>query len=117
LYPAGHRVIVFLLVFCLVSVLSRRIVYSTLGWLLYILIDIPMQSFNNYATQFLWPVSDYRIDGIAWGTPWFWMTTYGALVLVYGVMWKRGLLTAAVAAEGRMSARRLWKLLHLNNHH
>ena len=82
--------IVFLLVFGLTTILARRIVYSMLGWILHILIDIPTHSFRYYATRFLWHVSDFRIDGIAWGMPWFWVATYVALVLVYGVMWWKG---------------------------
>jgi len=89
LYPAGHSLIVFLLVFGTVTILTRRIVFEMLGWLLHILIDIPTHSFSYYATRFLWPVSDYRIDGIAWWTPWFWAATYAALVLVYFVLWKK----------------------------
>jgi hypothetical protein len=109
LYPAGHSLIVFLLVFGLVTVLARRIVYSLLGWLLHIVIDVPTHSFSYYATRFLWPISDFRIDGIAWGTPWFWVATYLALGLVYGVMWWKGWLTpmrAANATEVGASARR-----------
>ena len=90
LYPAGHSLIVFLAVFGVVSILARRIVFEMLGWLLHILIDIPTHSFSYYATRFLWPVSDYRVDGIAWWTPWFWAATYGALGVVYFVLWKKG---------------------------
>ena len=90
LYPAGHSLIVFVLVFGVTTILARRIVYSMLGWILHILIDIPTHRFRYYATRFLWPASDFRIDGIAWGMPWFWVATYVALVLVYGVMWWKG---------------------------
>src|ERR1039457_2077237 len=90
LYPAGHSLIVFLLVFGLTTAVARRIVFEMLGWLLHILIDIPTHSFSYYATRFLWPVSDYRVDGIAWWTPWFWAATYGALGVVYFVLWKKG---------------------------
>jgi hypothetical protein len=34
--------------------------------------------------RFLWPVSEYRIDGIAWRTPWYWggkLRDFGAGVL------------------------------------
>ncbi len=93
LYPAGHSLVVFLLVFGLVSVLGRRIAIAMLGWLLHILIDIPTHSLRYYATRFLWPVSDFRIDGIAWWTPWFWAATYGALLAVYALMWKKGLFS------------------------
>jgi hypothetical protein len=90
LYPAGHSLIVFLLVFGITSILARRIVFEMLGWLLHILIDIPTHSFSYYATKFLWPLSDYRVDGIAWWTPWFWMATYAALVVVWFILWRRG---------------------------
>jgi len=92
LYPAAHSVLVFLLVFGVVTILARRIVFEMLGWLLHILIDIPTHSLDYYATRFLWPISEYRIDGIAWWTPWFWAATYGALAVVYFLLWKAGWL-------------------------
>jgi hypothetical protein len=90
LYPAGHSLIVFLVVFGVATILARRVVFEMLGWLLHILIDIPTHSLSYYATRFLWPVSDYRIDGIASRTPWFWAATYGAMGVVYFWLWKRG---------------------------
>jgi hypothetical protein len=78
-----------------------------LGWLLH-LDRIPTHSLSYYATRFLWPISDFRIGRIAWGLPGSRRRYTGTLLLVYGVMWKRGWLTAAVATEGRTSVRRLW---------
>jgi hypothetical protein len=100
LYAAGHSLIVFALVFSVSSIAARRAALGLLGWLLHILIDIPTHSFSYYATRFLWPVSDYRIDGIAWWTPWFWMTTYGVLALVYVLLWSKGWLTGARVHSG-----------------
>lgn len=93
LYPAGHSLVVFLLAFGVVSLLARRVVFEMLGWLLHILIDVPTHSLRYYATRFLWPVSDLRVDGIAWWTPWFWAATYGALAAVYLILWKNGFLS------------------------
>jgi hypothetical protein len=93
LYQAGHSLVIFLLVFGAVTILARRIVFELLGWLLHILIDIPTHSLSYYATRFLWPVSDFRIDGIAWWTPWFWAATYCALLAVYFLLWRKGLLS------------------------
>jgi hypothetical protein len=76
-------------VFGLTTAVARLIVFEMLGWLMHIVIDIPTHSFSYYATRFLWPISDFRIDGIAWWTPWFWAATYVALVVVYFVMWKK----------------------------
>jgi hypothetical protein len=93
LYPAGHSLIVFLLAFGLVSLVARRVVLEMLGWLLHILVDIPTHSLSYYATRFLWPVSGFRIDGIAWRVPWFWAATYVALAAVYALMWRKGYLS------------------------
>jgi len=113
LYPAAHSLIVFLLVFTITTLLARRIVFAMLGWLLHILIDIPTHSLRYYATRFLWPLTDFRVDGIAWWTLWFWVATYGALAAVYCLMWKKGWLarerlapqaTAASTAVGEDTA-------------
>ncbi len=100
LYPAAHSLIVFLVVFGMTAILARRIVVALLGWLLHILIDIPTHSFRYYATRFLWPLSGYRVDGIAWWTPWFWIATYAALAAVYLLLWRKGWLSRR--ASGRV---------------
>jgi hypothetical protein len=106
LYPAAHSLIVFLLAFGAAALLRRRFPLEMLGWLLHILIDIPTHSLRYYATRFLWPLSGYRFDGIAWWTPWFWVATYAALAVVYLLLWKRGWLTAATWARSGRSRRR-----------
>jgi hypothetical protein len=93
LYATGHSLVIFLLVFGVASILALRIVFEMLGWLLHILIDIPTHSLAYHATRFLWPVSAFRIDGIAWWTPWFWAATYVGLLVVYVLMWRRGWLS------------------------
>lgn len=88
LYSAGHSLVMFLLVFALATILARRVLFAMLGWLLHIVIDVPTHSLSYYATRFLWPLSDYRIDGIAWWTPWFWAATYGVLGAVFFLLWR-----------------------------
>jgi hypothetical protein len=93
LYPLGHSLIAFLLVFAVASLLARRVVLELLGWLSHILIDIFTHSFRYYATRFLWPLSDIRFNGLPWWTPWFWCSTYVALAIVYLLLWRKGWLT------------------------
>jgi hypothetical protein len=103
LYPAGHSLLIFLLVFGITTAVARRVVLELFGWLLHILIDIPTHSFSYYATRFLWPVSSYRVDGIAWWTPWFWISTYALLAGVYYLFWRKGWL-GLVRSSARKSA-------------
>ena len=94
LYQMGHSLVVFLLVFVVAAIVARRVMPALLGWLLHIAIDIPTHSLTYYATRFLWPVSDYRVDGLPWWTPWFWAATYGVLVAVFLLLWSIGSLGA-----------------------
>jgi hypothetical protein len=95
LYNIGHSLIVFAAVAGLSSLIARRLVLGLSGWLLHILIDIPTHSYGYYATRFLWPVSDYGFDGVAWWTPWLMWCTYGGLAATYLLMWRKGWLTRA----------------------
>ena len=99
LYPLGHSLIAFLLVFAVASLLARRVVLELLGWLSHILIDIFTHSYRYYATRFLWPLSDIRFNGLPWWTPWFWISTYVALAIVYFLLWRKGWLTRARIPE------------------
>jgi hypothetical protein len=92
LYPAAHSLITFAMVYGASTILARRPPRALLGWLLHILIDIPTHSLSYYATRFLWPVADYRFDGVAWWTPWLLYMTYGGLLLTYLLLWTRGWL-------------------------
>jgi len=92
LYAIGHSLLVFAVVFGLCSLAARRAVLPLLGWLMHILIDIPTHSSSYYATRFLWPLSNYGFDGVAWWTPWLMWCTYGGLALVYLAMWRKGWL-------------------------
>ena len=104
LYPAAHSLVIFLIAFAITSLLARRLVLELLGWLLHILIDIPMHSYSYYATRFLWPISEYRIDGIPWWTPWLWVWTYVGLAAVYFVLWKKDWLSKAPPVRERVGA-------------
>ena len=90
LYQFSHSLLVFALVFSLVSLLARRPVLELLGWLLHILIDIPSHSLRFFPTPFLWPVSSYQFDGISWANRWFMLSNYSALALAYLLLWGSG---------------------------
>ena len=92
LYPLGHSVVVFAVAYGLATLALRRPPLAMLGWLTHILIDIPTHSYSYYATRFLWPLSNYSINGIAWWTRWFWVSTYAGLAVVYALMWRKGWL-------------------------
>jgi len=86
LYRLSHSAIIFLLVFFFVFLFLKRPIFEMLGWFLHILIDIPTHTYKFFPTPFLWPVSDFKIDGFSWGTPWFLILNYGAIIFVYLIL-------------------------------
>lgn len=91
LYSLSHSLLIFLIVFGLVWALRKRPLWELGGWLIHILIDIPTHSYKFFPTPFLWPLSDFKVNGILWGAPWFMILNYGSLLVLYIVLSRRGL--------------------------
>ncbi len=86
MYNCSHSVLVFTVFFAVVWLLMRRPMFEALGWLLHILFDIFTHR-EMFAIQFLWPVSSFHVDGVAWETSWLLAATYAALVTVSLLLW------------------------------
>ena len=87
LYSISHSLIIFVVFFGVVWLIFKRPLWELTGWLLHILFDIPTHSYSFYPTPFLWPLSDWKFNGISWATPWFMVLNYGALVAVYCILY------------------------------
>lgn len=83
LYNISHSVFIFLLIFCLVYLLTKKTPWVMGGWFFHIIIDIPTHSYSFFPTPFLWPVSQWKFDGFPWNNPWFTIINYGILLIVY----------------------------------
>ncbi|MEK7097328.1 MAG: hypothetical protein AAB906_00600 [Patescibacteria group bacterium] len=86
LYNISHSLIIFIAVFAVVWLIWRRPIWEMSGWLLHVLIDIPTHSYRFYPTPFLWPLSEWKFNGFSWGTPWFIILNYSAIILVYWIL-------------------------------
>ena len=82
-YNMTHSLIVFAVVFLIVFLITKKWFWPMLGWPIHILIDIPTHSTKFFPTRFLWPLANYRFDGISWGTWWFMLLNYSGLIAVY----------------------------------
>jgi hypothetical protein len=84
LYHVSHSLVFFALAFGLVWWLRKSPALAMLGWPLHILFDIPSHRAGRFGTPFLWPLTDYRFDGVSWGQRWFMILNWsliGAAVL------------------------------------
>jgi hypothetical protein len=87
LYQYSHSLVIWGIVFCLVSIIYKKPRWELLGWALHIIIDIPSHAGGFYLTPFLFPISDYKFThGISWAHPVFMLVNYSALLIAWGMV-------------------------------
>lgn len=84
LYNVTHSLIIFAAVFGIVWVVRRKAYWPLFAWGLHILVDIPTHAYAFFPTPFLWPISDFKIDGTAWSSPYIFIPNVILLVVLYG---------------------------------
>jgi membrane-bound metal-dependent hydrolase YbcI (DUF457 family) len=87
LYSATHSLVLFTLAFFLMWAVMGKPVWLVGAWGLHIIIDIPTHSLALFPTPFLWPVSDFKVDGVDWSNPLVLGTNLLLLVVVY-YLWR-----------------------------
>lgn len=87
LYSISHSLIIFSAVFLLIWLIFKKPIWIMLGWLLHILIDIPTHTIGHYPTPILWPISNFKINGlIYWRSSWFMVADILLLIIVYWII-------------------------------
>lgn len=83
LYSGTHSLLLFALVFLLIWAVKGKPVWLLGAWGLHIIIDIPTHSLELFPTPFLWPLSDFKVDGVDWSHPLVLGTDWLLLAVVY----------------------------------
>jgi len=87
LYNVTHSLVVFTFFFAFFSLFLGRTFWEMAAWGLHIILDIFTHSNEFFPTPFLWPLSDYKFDGMPWSHPYIFFTNVAALVILYLVWW------------------------------
>ncbi|PIR24757.1 MAG: hypothetical protein COX62_05340 [Deltaproteobacteria bacterium CG_4_10_14_0_2_um_filter_43_8] len=82
-YNFTHSLIVFLGVFFLFRLVSKKYFWPMLAWPLHILVDIPTHTTRFFATPFLWPLFEYKFEGISWTNPYIFFPNLILLFIFY----------------------------------
>ena len=82
IYNGSHSAVLFALIFGAVWLYLRRPPLEMLGWALHIVVDVFTHR-DWFAVKFLWPLSEYHVDGLPWETRWFLVLNWGALATVW----------------------------------
>ncbi|MFC1613994.1 hypothetical protein ACFL5K_01720 [Gemmatimonadota bacterium] len=79
-YDYTHSLIIIGLVWAFLWWRYRWLAVPFSAWVIHIVMDIPTHSYAFFPTPFLFPVSDFKVDGISWGQRWFMILNYSLLL-------------------------------------
>lgn len=82
MYKFTHSLIIFGGLFIILFFTSREISWYVLPWIMHILIDIPTHDETSFATPFLFPVSNFRVNGIPSTRIWFQIINYVSIIVI-----------------------------------
>lgn len=83
LYNVTHSLVTVAIVFGIVWFIRKKPMIEMLGWPLHILVDIPTHSSAFFPTPFLWPLSDFHVDGTSWGQPIIFIPNVIFIIMLY----------------------------------
>jgi hypothetical protein len=83
LYDLTHSLITFLVIFAVLWIIFRKPIWEFCAWGLHILMDIGTHSTAFFPTPFLWPFSDFRVNGIPWSHPIIMIPNIILLIVIY----------------------------------
>ncbi len=86
-YNVTHSLVVFIAAFVLVWLVRKKPFFEMSAWGLHILFDIPFHTKEFFPTPFLWPLSDFSVDGIPWSSPGVFIPNIILLILLYVRFW------------------------------
>tara|TARA_Y100000034_G_C6858601_1_gene390493 strand:- start:142 stop:633 length:492 start_codon:yes stop_codon:yes gene_type:complete len=81
LYDISHSLIVSIFVILIVYLILKKLPIYMLAWPIAIIMDVFTHEIDFLPTPFLWPISEYRFDGLSWATPWFLALNYLIIIL------------------------------------
>ncbi len=84
LYNVTHSLVVAALVIGAVWFVRGKPLMELFAWPLHILVDIPTHSSEYFPTPFLWPVSDFTINGVSWGHAYIFFPNVLLIIVLYG---------------------------------
>ena len=83
IYNVTHSLITWAVTFWVIRRIRKKPLKAMYARLLHILIDIPTHSLAFFATPFLWPLSNYKFDGIPRSNKMIFIPNVIILVIIY----------------------------------
>ena len=69
LYDISHSMVIASIIIFIVYKINKEFAFPMLAWPAHIILDFFTHSIEFFPTPILWPISDFKFDGIPWSNP------------------------------------------------
>ena len=83
MYDFSHSLIIALIFIGIAYTINKDFCFPMLAWPLHIFLDFFTHSIEYFPTPILWPISDYRFDGIPWSNPYIMLINILCILLIF----------------------------------
>ena len=83
MYDISHSWVIAFLFIIIFLQINKEICFPMLAWPFHILLDFPFHSKEYFPTPILWPISDYRFDGIPWSNRYVWFGNIACIIILF----------------------------------
>ena len=83
LYDFSHSIVIAFIFIGIAYKINKDFAFPMLAWPCHIIIDFFTHSIEFFPTPILWPVSDFRFDGIPWSNPYILIINVICILLLF----------------------------------
>ena len=83
MYDISHSWVIAFLFIIIFLQINKELCFPMLAWPFHILLDFPFHSKEYFPTPILWPISDYRFDGIPWSNTYVWFGNIACIIILF----------------------------------
>ena len=88
LYDISHSMVTALVFIAIAYKINKDFAWPMLAWPMHIIVDFFTHSIEFFPTPILWPISDYRFDGVPWSNPYVLVINFVLIFVIFIYRWK-----------------------------
>tara|TARA_Y100001968_G_C19015250_1_gene552502 strand:- start:117 stop:584 length:468 start_codon:yes stop_codon:yes gene_type:complete len=83
MYDISHSMVIALLMIVVCLQINKDLCFPMLAWPFHIFLDFFFHSKEYFPTPILWPISNYKFDGIPWSNPYVWFGNIACIIILF----------------------------------
>ena len=89
LYDISHSLVIASIFIFIAYKINKEFAFPMLAWPAHIILDFFTHSIEFFPTPILWPISDFKFDGIPWSNPIVFFANVLLIFFLFIYRWKR----------------------------